>query len=257
MSKGRGYQLFYSRRHHVLKNLKGRTQKFRKIVSVLQDFHSDIPSLNCLDLGCSSGIITSLLGNHFRMSIGIDIDQEAVQYARDHSSSSVQFLVADSMALPFHDDSMDVIICNHIYEHVPYANQLMDEVYRVLKEGGFCYFSGGNKYTVVEGHYRLPFLSWLPKPFAHHYLNLAGKGDFYYEQHLSLRGLKKLVGKFRIHDYTLSIIRNPEKFSATDLLYQKSFLYKCIRLLAPYLYPWIPTYVWILTKKSCGHSITN
>ena len=250
MTRKRGYQLNLSRGDFVLKDTKGRAQKFKKILSVLKNFHPETQSLNCLDIGCSSGIITSLLRNHFRMSIGMDIDQEAVQYAQNHPSSPrARFLIADSMVLPFHDNSMDVIICNHIYEHVPYANQLMDEVYRVLKVNGFCYFSAGNKYMMIEGHYKLPFLSWFPKPIAHHYLNLAGKGDFYYEQHLSLRGLKILVGKFRIHDYTLSIIRNPEKFFAIDIFHVQTILYRCIRWVAPYLYPWIPTYVWILTKK--------
>ena len=250
MNPKRGYQLHLSRGDFILKDVKGRTQKFQKIINVLQDFHPGTHSLKFLDIGCSSGIITSLLGNHFQMSIGMDIDQEAIQFAQNYSSSPrVQFIIADSMALPFHNNSMDVIVCNHIYEHVPQAKHMIDEIYRVLKEDGFCYFSAGNKYMLIEGHYRLPFLSWLPKPLAHHYLNLVGKGDFYYEQHLSLQGLKKLIGKFRIHDYTLSIIRNPKKFFATDLLSQKSFLYKCICLLAPYLYPWIPTYIWVLTKK--------
>jgi 2-polyprenyl-3-methyl-5-hydroxy-6-metoxy-1,4-benzoquinol methylase len=250
MNPKRGYQLHLSRGDFILKDVKGRTQKFQKIINVLQDFHPGIQSLKCLDIGCSSGIITSHLGNHFQMSIGIDIDQEAIQYAQNHSSSPrVQFLIADSMALPFHNNSVDVIVCNHIYEHVPRAKQMIDEIYRVLREEGFCYFSAGNKYVLIEGHYRLPFLSWLPKPLAHHYLNLVGKGDFYYEQHLSLYGLKKLIGKFRIHDYTLPIIRNPNKFYATDLLRPKSLLYKCICLLAPYLYFWIPTYIWVLTKK--------
>jgi ubiquinone/menaquinone biosynthesis C-methylase UbiE len=250
MTKKRGYQLHLSRGDFVLKDIKGRTQKFEKILSVLQDFHPGTQSLNCLDIGCSSGIITSLLGNHFQMSIGMDIDQEAIEYAQNHSSSPrAQFLIADSMALPFHNNSMDVIVCNHIYEHVPQAKQMMDEVYRVLKEDGLCYFSAGNKYMIIEGHYRLPFLSWLPKPFAHLYLNLAGKGEFYYEQHLSFGGLKKLVGKFRIYNYTLSIIRNPKKFLATDIFDTQTFLYRWIRWVAPYLYPWIPTYIWILTKK--------
>jgi ubiquinone/menaquinone biosynthesis C-methylase UbiE len=153
------------------------------------------------------------------------------------------------MALPFRDNAIEVIICNHIYEHVPNANQMMKEIYRVLKENGFCYFSAANKYMIIEGHYHIPFLSWLPKPLAHLYLKLTGKGHFYYEQHLSLQGLKQLVKKFRIHDYTLSIIRDPEKFFATDIIPTQSFLYKWIRILAPYLYPWIPTYIWVLTKK--------
>ena len=128
-------------------------------------------------------------------------------------------------------------------------DQMMEEVYRFLKDEGFCYFSGGNKFMVIEGHYHLPFLSWIPKPLAHLYLKFTGEGDFYYEQHLSLRGLKQLVRKFRIHDYTLSIIRDPQKFFVTDLFNTQSFLYGWIQLLAPYLYPLIPTYIWVLTKK--------
>jgi len=174
MTQKRGYQLHLSRGDFVLKDIKGRTQKFEKIISVLHDFHPWTQYLNCLDIGCSSGIITSLLGNYFQTSIGVDIDQEAIQYAQSHSSSThVQFLIADSMALPFHDNSMDVIICNHLYEHVPQAEQMIDELYRVLKGDGFCYFSAGNKYTIIEGHYKLPFLSWFPKAIAHQYLKMT------------------------------------------------------------------------------------
>lgn len=250
MTQRRGFQLHLSRGASVLKDVKGRTQKFRKILSVLEDFHrAPSPSI-CLDIGCSVGVITSLLGEHFPVTVGIDIDQEAVQYAKDHfSSPSVQFLIGNSMVLPFHDNSIHVIICNHIYEHVPQAERLMDEVYRVLKEEGFCYFSAGNRYMVMEGHYRLPFLSWLPKPFAHLYLKITERGNFYYEEHRSLRGLRELVKRFQIHDYTLPIIRDPERFSATDLIHVQSFSYIFIRSLASFLYPWIPTYIWVLTKK--------
>jgi ubiquinone/menaquinone biosynthesis C-methylase UbiE len=251
MPQKRGYQLHLSRGDAVLKDVDGRKQKFEKILAVLQDFCKDSKPLSCLDIGCSAGIITSLLGNHFQASIGVDIDQEAVQYARKHSlSPRVHFLAADSMMLPFHNNSIDVIVCNHIYEHVPYADRMMDEIYRVLKEEGFCYFSAGNKYMIIEGHYGLPFLSWVSKRVAHLYLRITGKGHFYYEEHRSLGGLKRLVRKFRVHDYTIAIIREPERFSATDLFNPKSFFYKWIRLFAPFLYPWIPTYIWILTKSN-------
>lgn len=250
MTPKRGYQLHLSRGDSVLRDAEGRNQKFKKILRVLQEVHTDLQSLTCLDIGCSHGIITSLLGSHFAWTIGVDIDQEAVRCAHhDYSSPRVQFLIADGMALPVKDGSVDVIICNHIYEHVPNPHQMMDEIFRVLKEDGFCYFSAGNKHMIMEGHYALPFLSWLPKPLAHLYLKLTRKGGFYYEDHYSLRGLKKLVKRFRIRDYTLPIIKDPEKFSATDLFNTQSFSYKWIRFLAPFLYPWIPTYIWVLTKK--------
>ncbi|MBS3905406.1 MAG: class I SAM-dependent methyltransferase [Syntrophaceae bacterium] len=250
MADHRGYQLHLSKGDFVLKNKEGRRQKFKKIFSVLQDFCPELQSLKCLDIGCSSGIITSLLGQALSMTIGMDIDQEAVNYAKEHHlSSRIQFLTADAMSLPFKEGSFDVIICNHIYEHVPNAHRMMDDIFRVLKEDGFCYFSAGNKYMIMEGHYALPFLSWLPKPLAHLYLKLTRKGGFYYEDHYSLRGLKKLVKRFHVRDYTLSIIKDPERFSATDLFNSKSFSYKWIRFFAPFLYPWIPTYIWVLTRK--------
>jgi len=34
-------------------------------------------------------------------------------------------------------------VCNHIYEHVPDADQMMGEIYRVLRQEGFCYFFSG------------------------------------------------------------------------------------------------------------------
>jgi ubiquinone/menaquinone biosynthesis C-methylase UbiE len=184
------------------------------------------------------------------MVVGMDIDQEALQFAKTRCPlSRVHFLTGDAMALPLLDNSMDVVVCNHIYEHVPEASQMMAEIHRVLRKEGFCYFSAGNKYVFLEGHYRLPMLSWLPRPIAHLYLRLTGKGSYYYERHLSLRGLRRLVRKFQVHDYTISIIKNPERYHATDLFDRKGFSHRWVRWLAPYLYPWIPTYIWVLRKR--------
>lgn len=250
MSEKRGYQLHFSRGDSILKDVNGRTQKFKKILSVIHDFQPDTCSSNCLDIGCSGGIVASLLAEHFSMVVGIDIDQEALQFARDrYRSPGLHFLTADAMALSLKDNSVDVVVCNHIYEHVPDASRMMEETHRVLKKDGFCYFAAGNRHVLMEGHYHLPLLSWLPKPLAHLYLKLTGKGDFYYEEHLSLRGLRQLVQKFHIHDYTLSVIREPEKFCATEFFNQAKRSYKWFQWVAPYFYWWIPTYIWVLTKK--------
>ena len=250
MTQKGAYQLHLSRGDVVLKDVQGRTRKGNKILSVLRDFRQISSRSLCLDIGCSSGVVTSLLGDHFGWVIGLDLDQDAVHYAKEHSQTGLaQFIIGDSMVLPFRDSSVDVMVCNHIYEHVPQADRMMDEIYRVLKEEGFCYFAAGNKHMIVEGHYGLPFLSWLPGRLGNLYLKATGKGDFYYEQHLSLRGLKRLVKKFHIHDYTLSIIREPERFFATDVVNTNSFFFRWGVRFTPYLYPWIPTYVWVLTKK--------
>jgi SAM-dependent methyltransferase len=42
------------------------------------------------------------------------------------------------------------------------SEALLDEVWRVLKPGGLAYLACPNRYSLVEPHYRLPFLSWFP-----------------------------------------------------------------------------------------------
>ena len=42
----------------------------------------------------------------------------------------------DITDIPFEDESMDVIICNHVMEHIPDENRALSEMYRVLKRDG-------------------------------------------------------------------------------------------------------------------------
>ena len=47
---------------------------------------------------------------------------------------------ADITAIPFDDESMDVILCNHVLEHIPDDRKAMSELYRVMKRGGWGIF---------------------------------------------------------------------------------------------------------------------
>ncbi|WP_299778269.1 class I SAM-dependent methyltransferase [uncultured Formosa sp.] len=47
---------------------------------------------------------------------------------------------ADICNLPFKDNSFDVILCNHVLEHIPDDTKAMQELYRVLKPGGMGIF---------------------------------------------------------------------------------------------------------------------
>jgi ubiquinone/menaquinone biosynthesis C-methylase UbiE len=38
--------------------------------------------------------------------------------------------------IPFEDNYFDLIICNHVLEHIPNDIDAMKEIYRVLKKGG-------------------------------------------------------------------------------------------------------------------------
>jgi len=145
--------------------------------------------------------------------------------------------------------SFDVVTCTHIYEHVPDPFILVDEIHRVLKLGGACFFAAGNRFVWMEEHYHLPLLSAIPKPMADLYLRVSGKAERYYETHFSYWTLKQLVRRFDVIDYTLTVIRDPERFHATDLVVPHS-LKQRIALVALRRAYWLcPTYLWVLKKK--------
>lgn len=44
---------------------------------------------------------------------------------------------ADILDLPFGDETFDVVICNHVLEHIEDDSKAMSELYRVMKKGGW------------------------------------------------------------------------------------------------------------------------
>jgi 2-polyprenyl-3-methyl-5-hydroxy-6-metoxy-1,4-benzoquinol methylase len=229
---------------------RGRERKAKTMVSVLQDFFSaDLKQLTLLDFGSSTGIIANYLSMNFGKVVGIDIDRSAVEFATaNFKRDNLEFVQVDSLNIELPKSYFDAIICAHVYEHVPDASVMMDEIYRLLKPGGVCYFAAGNRLNIIEPHYQLPFLSVIPRSLAHIYIRWAGKGTFYYEKHLSYWGLRRLVRKFEFIDYTRMLIENPQRFSADYLLKPDARKTKLARWVVKYAYWLVPSYIWLLKK---------
>ena len=80
------------------------------------------------------------MSEYFLSVIGIDIDEKAINSARDNfSKDNLSFDIGDAMELPYEDETFDIVISSHIYEHVPDTGKMMTEIYRVLKDDGVCY----------------------------------------------------------------------------------------------------------------------
>ena len=208
-----------------------------------------LADMDLLDVGCSTGFMTRAYAAHVGTATGIDIDAEAIAFANaDNETANASFQVQDSMAIGLKSGSFDVVTCTHVYEHVPDAARLLREIHRLLKPGGVCYFAAGNRLIFMEHHYRLPLLSAVPKPVAHLYLRLLGRGSRYYETHRTYWGLKRLVRAFEVTDYTLAAIRDPEAFRVTDIIPPGSLKQRLILAVFPWLYWLSPSYVWLLRK---------
>lgn len=231
-------------------NQQQRRQKAAKILAVLSDaLDVNLSRLAALDVGCSTGIMANHLAGHFAMMVGMDIDSEAVRFAVVHNDhDSAFFLASDALDLPIRSSSVDVAICAHVYEHVPDARRMMKEIFRVLKPGGVCFFSAGNRLSLMEPHHRLPLLSVIPKAWAHRYLQVLDRGAYYYEKHLTYWELRRLVSEFQLTDYTRKIIENPEKYHATDVCPPASRKQRLARLVCRFAHWLNPTYIFLLKK---------
>lgn len=63
-----------------------------------------------------------------------------LKYITTDLNSPLADVKADICNLPFEDNGFDVILCNHVLEHIPDDTKAMQELYRVLKPGGFGVF---------------------------------------------------------------------------------------------------------------------
>lgn len=63
-----------------------------------------------------------------------------LDYTTTDLNSPLADVKADICHLPFDNNSFDVILCNHVLEHIPDDSKAMSEMLRVLKPGGWGVF---------------------------------------------------------------------------------------------------------------------
>jgi SAM-dependent methyltransferase len=99
-----------------------------------------IPDARCLDLGCGQGNTTRVLADALRPAecVGLEYDARLVDYAatRPDNPPGVRFEQGDAAALPFPDDSFDVVFCRYLLIHIADPRRVVREMLRVVKPGG-------------------------------------------------------------------------------------------------------------------------
>lgn len=252
-------QLAYSELQAEMLDEQGRRRKAAKILAVLRHFlgRENFSGLKVLDIGCSAGFIS----DEFRLAgadvVGLDIDEPGLEKAKQRFGDHVEFIAAPGDAIPLPPQSVDVVVFNHIYEHVPDPDAVMAEIRRVLRDDGVVYLGLGNRLGIMEPHYKLPFLSWLPKRYADRYLRVTGRVGSYYETFRTRPGLRRLCGSLHVWDYTYTVLSHPEWFAADDLVPRR------LRRAPPAFWrtvsPVIPTFIWVGTpgrRQPAGPRLT-
>lgn len=94
--------------------------------------------LRVLDAGCGEGYLSRTLAAGGADVDGIDACQSLVDAAASHPSpeGATRFTYASVDDLPFEDGTFDLVVCNHLFSHLPDPTDALREIGRVLKSGG-------------------------------------------------------------------------------------------------------------------------
>lgn len=116
--------------------------KRKSIVVGMVDRYADNQCLNILDVGCGPGVMLeamSALGHNAR---GIDLSEDMVQEANTRLGCSGQAhslcIKGDIEALPFANESMDVVLCLGVLPYLREDQKGISEMNRVLRKGGLA-----------------------------------------------------------------------------------------------------------------------
>ena len=99
------------------------------------------PGRDILDLGCGTGILTAKLREwEARLVAAVDPSEEMLAIAREQVQC-VEFRNAHAAALPYGDESFDIVASSLVLHYVKDPRGVFREVARVLRKGGYFVFS--------------------------------------------------------------------------------------------------------------------
>jgi SAM-dependent methyltransferase len=185
---------FMNRQPHAVVDPLSRRPKARKIELLLGlEGRSDIDSM--LEVGTGSGGIANYFGRYSRRPFHV----KAVDVCDNRTvKDGYDFEIVEDVLLPFQDNAFDVVISNHVIEHVGNRSaqqKHLFELRRVLADHGVGYLAVPNRWMLVEPHYRVIFLSWLPSRWRTPYLKMLRKGHYYDCEPLQMGELEVMLQK--------------------------------------------------------------
>lgn len=120
-----------------------------------------------VDLGSGLGGYSQLFKQQGARVISLDLMADRIRL-----QGSYQAVSASAQAVPLASDSIDVVFCASLIEHIQDPAQALREIRRILVPGGICYLSFPPFYSWRGGHEYAPY-HYLGEKAA---LRIVGRG---------------------------------------------------------------------------------
>ncbi|MCE5234116.1 MAG: class I SAM-dependent methyltransferase [Mizugakiibacter sp.] len=130
----------YDRWSQVYDTDENRTRDLDAAMLRRQDF--DLRGRDVLEIGCGTGKNTAWLAGRARSVVAVDFSAGMLAQAqRRVAAPHVRFVRHDVREpWPLADASVDLVIGNLVLEHVETLDDVFAQAFRVLRDGGECYF---------------------------------------------------------------------------------------------------------------------
>jgi 2-polyprenyl-3-methyl-5-hydroxy-6-metoxy-1,4-benzoquinol methylase len=194
---------------------KNTEQRVQVYIEHLQEYLPEVSKFRILDLGCGAGGVCVSFANRSNRVVGLDLDKKLINLTKINVSDSEDYfppgggvseILSSGINLPFEDETFDLVICNDVIEHLDEQEELIGEIYRVLKPGGYLYLTTPNKRYPIESHTGLFGITLLPKPLADVFIRMSGLGTSFPVKLVSYESLIRLLQLVKFQ----SIINSPK-----------------------------------------------
>lgn len=202
-----------------------------------------VQNLKILEVGCGVGDFALYLAEQQGDVTAVDFSDKAIELAKkkcEFQKKNVNFQIADAQALPFADNSFDVIFSCECLEHIPVPQFALTEMQRVLKPSGRLILTTENYSNAMLLYW---FICWLRKepfnsgagvqPIEHFFLYWRVKRIF---NNAGFR-VQKMIGSHhvflllpRCHPHTFVVERFPNPFIARVFrFFARHMAFECIK----------------------------
>lgn len=183
---------YFTERNCYLEKQDELASQFQRILESAKCFKS---SGTFLDIGCSVGIFLGVARlNGFTVK-GVEVSKWASEYARQKGLDVVTGKLVDAN---YPDKSFDIVVMNHVLEHIPDPIEILLEVKRILKDDGLLVIGVPNFGSYMARLMKRKWFSLMPDQhiwqFTHSSLDNLLKSTGFAEVYFEARDNHKIIG---------------------------------------------------------------
>ena len=120
---------------------------------VLRQYPLDLRDRDILEIGCGTGLNTGYLADHAKELVAFDFSAGMLEQARAKiTARNVRFVQCDIQHdWPLDKESVDLVICMLVLEHIANLDHVFQEALRVLRCGGEFFICELHPYKQLQG----------------------------------------------------------------------------------------------------------